>query len=85
MTREQMTSWIDFIKGKLRKMKEFKNASEEELNCAVLDGLYEGFVQGELHRSDLKLAADILGHEVSEDFMNDPHPDPIDLKEKNKK
>ena len=84
MNKEAMIKWIGAIKEELARMDEAKGASEEELNQMVLDGLFEGFVQGELHRSDLALAADILGYEVDEEFMNDPHPDPIDVKEGNR-
>ena len=82
MTEQQMKIWIESFKQELKKMPELKDATEDELNKTVLDGLFEGFLRGELHRSDLALAASILGFEVSEDFMNDPTPDPIDLKNK---
>ena len=84
MEREKMIIWINVIKDDLRKRKEFRKATEDELNSAVMDGLFEGFIQGELHRSDLKLAGDILGFELDEEFINDPRPDPIDLKNRRK-
>lgn len=80
MKKEQMKKWIESIKAGLIKMPEFKGASGDDLNSAVMDGLFEGFLQGELHRIDLILAGEILGFELDEDFINDPHPDPIDLK-----
>ena len=80
MERKDMEKWIRSIKEGLRQTKEFKKADEETLNSTVMDGLFEGFIQGELHRGDLVLAGSILGIELSEEFVNDPHPDPIDLK-----
>lgn len=75
-----MESWIEEIREDLKTRKEYKKCSEEELNEMVMDGLFEGFKQGELYRTDLAIAAEILGFELSKEFMNDPHPDPIVLK-----
>lgn len=79
MSDDQIKDWVNFIKNNLRRQKEFKNASDEELTGAVMDGMFAGFQQGELRRIDLKRIAEVLGFEIDEDFMNDPHPDPYDL------
>lgn len=80
MTKNKMKAWIKSIKEDLKSRKEYKKYSEDEINEMVMDGLFEGFTQGELYRTDLAIAAEILGFEVDEEFMNDPRPDPIMLK-----
>ena len=82
MTREEMTKLIEAIRNHIMSLDECKDASEEEVLDMLMDALFAGFEAGDLHRSDLALAADILGFEISEEFMNDPHPDPIDMKGK---
>ena len=81
-TDEQVLKWVNGIKEQVRKNPQCSNATEEELNEMVLDGMFEGFQQGELSRKNLARIAKLLGYEVSEEFMNDPHPDPIDMKSK---
>ena len=75
---EMFEKWLKGFKEEVRQ--QFKPKSEEELNEMVLDSMFYGFQQGELRRADLAKAAKILGYEVSEEFINDPHPDPIDEK-----
>ena len=75
---EMFKKWLTEFKEGVRE--QFKPKNEEQLNEMVLDAMFYGFQQGELRRTDLAKAAKILGYEVSEEFMNDPHPDPIDVK-----
>ena len=80
MTKEQMTAWIESIRADLKSKEEYRGLDEDSINEMIMDGMYEGFLQGELHRYELKEIADYLGFEMDDEFMNDPHPDPIDLK-----
>ena len=82
MTDEQIKAWVLGLKEHLKTKKEFKKSSEHELNCAVMDGMFQGFLEGDLRRIDLAKIATILGFEVDEEFMNDPHPDPYYAKHK---
>lgn len=82
MTDEQIKAWVLALKETLRTKKEFRKASEDDLNSAVMDGMFQGFLEGELRRIDLAKIATILGFEVNEEFMNDPHPDPYYTKHK---
>jgi hypothetical protein len=79
-TNEQVLEWVNGIKNEIRKNPQCSKATEEELNEMVLDGMFEGFQKGELSRKNLARIAKLLGYELSEEFMNDPHPDPIDMK-----
>ena len=81
-TDEQVLSWIKGIKNDLRNNPQCKGATEEELNEMVLDGMFEGFKQGEIRRKTLARIANLLGYELSKKFLNDPHPDPFDEKKK---
>ena len=85
MTDKQIINWLEETKNEIKKMDEYKNLNEDQLNHVLMDALFEGFVQGEYHRTDLKRMANLLGFEVFDEFMNDPHPDPIDVKAKEKK
>lgn len=80
MKQNEIKTLINIIKEELLKNPKMKKVDEATLNSAVMDTLFEGFMKGELHRSDLAIAADMLGFKLNEEFMNDPHPDPIDLK-----
>ena len=80
MTKEQMTKWVDAIRADLKSKKEYRDLDEDSINELVMDGMYKGFIQGELHRYELKEIAEYLGFEMDDEFMNDPNPDPIDLK-----
>ena len=76
---KQLGEWIDSIKSSIKTMKQYKRASGDELNEAVLDSMFVGFEKGELRRSDLARIAKYLGAQISQEFLNDPHPDPYDL------
>ena len=82
MTEKELRIWIEDIKEDLRKDKRYKGATEEDLNEMVMDGMFYGFQQGELKRTDLATIAKILGFEINQEFMNDPHPDPYYAKHK---
>ena len=81
-TNEQIKRWLDDIRETLRQNPQNLKYTDDEINEMILDGMFEGFTNGELRRTDLARIANILGYEVSEEFMNDPHPDPIDEKNK---
>ena len=80
MTKKQMAKLIEVIRGEVLKDPAAKGATEVQINDAIMDVLFEGFKAGDLYRTDLAIAADLLGFELDKDFMNDPHPDPITLK-----
>lgn len=47
--------------------------SDEE----IMDSLYQAFEKGEMDRKDLETLAGHLGYELTDDFKNEPTPDPI--------
>ena len=84
MNDEELLDFINFIKNDLKKSKRCENASEDEINKIIMDSMFEGFIMGDLRRKDLARIAQMLGYELTEEFMNDPRPDPYDLKNKDK-
>ena len=81
-TDDEILQWIKDIKEEFEKMDELKDASEEELKKVILNTMFEGFKQGDLRRTDLARSARLLGFELDDEFMNDPNPDPYELKHK---
>lgn len=82
-TDEQIMDWVNGIKQSLLAQGgDYLKMSPQQLDEAVLDGVFCGFENGELRRTDLARIATLMGFEVDEDFMNDPHLDPIDEKNK---
>ena len=82
-TDKQIMDWINGIKQSLLAQGgDYLKMSPQQLDEAVLDGMFYGFESGELRRTDLARIATLMGFEVDEDFMNGPHPDPIDKKNK---
>ena len=82
MTKSQIEKWILHLKKDMMNNPQYRGYSEQEIDEMIMDGMFYGFQQGELSRQDLAYIAEILGLQISEEFMNDPHPDPISLKKK---
>lgn len=80
MNDKEILLWIESIKKELKTRKEYKKATDTELNNIVMDGMFQGFANGELRRIDLAAIARVLGFRLSDDFLNDPNPDPYELK-----
>lgn len=47
--------------------------NEEE----IMDVFYKAFTDGEMDRKDLETLSEYMGYELTDDFKNDPQPDPI--------
>ena len=47
--------------------------NEEE----IMNVFYETFQKGELDRKDLEALAEAMGFDLTDDFKNDPQPDPV--------
>ena len=77
-TDEQIMDWVNGIKQSLLA----QGGDYLKMSPQQLDGVFCGFENGELRRTDLARIATLMGFEVDEDFMNDPHLDPIDEKNK---
>ena len=78
-TDEQVLNWINETRKQLiAQNPQLLKGTQDQITEMVLDGMFEGFVRGVLRRVDLKRIAELMGYEVSEEFMNDPHPDPYD-------
>ena len=66
MNEEQIKSLIDQLKG--------AGLEEEQ----IMDVFYETFKKGKMDRKDLETLANALGYELTDDFKNEPTPDPIE-------
>lgn len=44
---------------------------------AIMDTFYETFQKGKMDRKDLEACARFMGYELTDEFKNDPTPDPI--------
>lgn len=65
MNSEEIQSLISQLKA--------AGLSEEE----IMDVLYTSFEEGKMDRKDLETLAGAMGYELTDDFKNDPKPDPI--------
>ena len=66
------------IKEQVKAKPENRNKTEEEIDEIMLDGFFKAFCDGKMSREDLAAIAEAMGYEPTEEFMNDPTPDPID-------
>lgn len=80
MRKEEIKNFITLFNYIIKEMPGADGLTDSQCSEAILDGLFEAFKNAEIHRSDLAIAADMLGYEMTDEFMNDPQPDPIDLK-----
>lgn len=44
----------------------------------IMDTFFETFKEGKMDRKDLEACAEFMGYELTDEFKNDPTPDPID-------
>lgn len=65
MNSEEIQSLIEQLKA--------QGLSEDE----IMNVFYEAFVQGKMDRKDLETLAEAMGYELTDDFKNEPTPDPI--------
>ena len=65
MNNEEIQSLISQLKG--------VGLKEEE----IMDTFYDAFKDGEMSREDLEALAEAMGYELTDDFKNEPSPDPI--------
>lgn len=65
MNSEEIQSLIKQLKA--------AGLSEEQ----IMDVFYKTFQKGEMDREDLETLANAMGFELTDDFKNDPTPDPI--------
>ena len=56
-------------------VKQLKAASLTEEQ--IMETFYETFQDGKMDREDLEACAEFMGYELTDDFKNDPTPDPI--------
>ena len=68
------------IKAQVKAKPENRNKTEEEIDEIILDGFFKAFCDGKISREDLVAIAEAMGYEPTEEFMNDPTPDPISQK-----
>lgn len=66
MNEEQIKSLIDQLKA--------AGVEEEQ----IMDIFYETFKRGKMDRKDLETLAEAMGYELTDDFKNEPTPDPIE-------
>lgn len=43
----------------------------------IMDLFYTAFTEGKMDRKDLETLSEAMGYELTDDFKNDPQPDPI--------
>ena len=65
MNNEEIMSLIEQLKA--------QGLSEDE----IMDVFYQTFVEGKMDRKDLETLAEAMGYELTDDFKNEPTPDPI--------
>lgn len=65
MNEEQINSLIEQLKA----------AGLEEDD--IMNVFYETFEKGKMDRKDLETLANVMGYELTDEFKNDPTPDPI--------
>lgn len=44
----------------------------------IMDTFFETFKEGKMDRKDLEACAEFMGYELTDEFKNDPTPDPIE-------
>lgn len=66
MNEEEIQTLIKQLKA--------QGLSEEE----IMATFYETFEKGEMDRKDLETLAEAMGYELTDDFKNEPTPDPIE-------
>lgn len=69
MNEEQIKSLVDQLKA--------AGLEEED----IMDVFYSTFTKGKMDRKDLETLANYMGYELTDDFKNDPTPDPIESQE----
>ena len=50
----------------------------------ILVVFFDAFKEGKMDRKDLETLTNALGYELTPEFKNDPHPDPIESIKKDK-
>lgn len=65
MNAEEIQSLIEQLKA--------QGLDEEE----IMTVFYETFTKGDMDRKDLETLAEAMGYELTDDFKNEPTPDPI--------
>ena len=65
MDRTEMESLVKQLKA--------AGLTEEQ----IMETFYETFQDGKMERKDLEACAEFMGYELTDDFKNDPTPDPI--------
>ena len=65
MNNEEIEALIKQLKA--------QGLSEDE----IMDTFYQTFTEGKMDRKDLETLADAMGYELTDDFKNEPAPDPI--------
>lgn len=65
MERTEMESLVKQLKA--------AGLTEEQ----IMETFYETFQEGKMDRKDLEACAEFMGYELTDDFKNDPTPDPI--------
>lgn len=69
MNSEEIQSLIEQLKA--------QGLDEEE----IMTVFYETFTKGDMDRKDLETLAEAMGYELTDDFKNEPAPDPIASKD----
>lgn len=65
MDKTEMNSLVSQLKA--------TGLTEEE----IMDTFYATFQEGKMDRKDLEACANFMGYELTDDFKNDPTPDPM--------
>ena len=65
MDKPEMNSLVSQLKA--------TGLTEEE----IMDTFYAAFQEGKMDRKDLEACANFMGYELTDDFKNDPTPDPM--------
>ena len=66
MNNEEIQALIKQLKA--------QGLSEED----IMETFYESFKEGKMDRKDLETLANAMGYELTDDFKNEPTPDPIE-------
>lgn len=69
MNEEQINSLIEQLRA---------SGMDDE---KIMDVFFKTFQEGKMDREDLETLANVLGYELTDEFKNDPTPDPIESEE----
>ena len=82
MNEEELVETLKQIKEAVWAKPENKDKTEDQIDEIILDGFFQSFCDGKITKEDLCAIAVAMGYEPTEEFLNNPTPDPINERKK---